>query len=195
MTKCGSLCKIPKQCFEGEAPPVKFKWLKSAGKQMVACFFSKSCHVATIPFKDTKWRKQSAPTDVTNNHCLTKVFQQWCKHYPRHGIQGLLLQQKNARTHTVAATLDCLVENSMNLVSHSLCSPDLAPCDWFLLPFIKQQLRGIQFHFQSPEITQACSGGVTFTIPQSTWPGVRVRWFEKMIKCINAERGFIKKLD
>ena len=38
--------------FPGEDPPVQFKRSKSVAKQMVACIFSKSGHVATIPLED-----------------------------------------------------------------------------------------------------------------------------------------------
>ena len=35
--------------FPDENPPLKFKRNRSASKQMVACFFAKFGHVATIP--------------------------------------------------------------------------------------------------------------------------------------------------
>ena len=84
-------------------------------------------------------------------------------HHPNHGMLGLLLHHDNVGTYTVAASLNSLVENSTNLVTHPPYSLDLALCDWFLISFIKQQLQGGQF--QSLECAQAYFEGVSFTIP------------------------------
>ena len=126
------------------------------------------------------------------NYCLPKVFEEWCKLHPQCGTQGLLLHQNNASAHTAAATLHFLVKNSLNLVTYLPYSPYLAPCDWFLFPFIKQQLWGIRF--QHPEDAQAFFKGIIFTIPQSTCSGVMHRWFERMTKGIDAGGEFIKRL-
>ena len=72
---------------------------------------------------------------------------------PYRGTQGLLLHHDNASAHT----MQLLVANSVNLVTRPPYSPDLAPCDWCLFPFIEKQLRGIQF--QNPPH------------PQPTWSG------------------------
>ena len=40
--------------FPDENPPVKFKRNRSDSKQMIACFFEKFGHVATIPLEDRK---------------------------------------------------------------------------------------------------------------------------------------------
>ena len=40
--------------FPDENPPVKFKRNRSAFKQMIACFFAKFGHAATIPLEDKK---------------------------------------------------------------------------------------------------------------------------------------------
>ena len=40
--------------FPDENPPAKFKRNRSASKQMIACFFAKFGHVATIPLEERK---------------------------------------------------------------------------------------------------------------------------------------------
>ena len=116
------------------------------------------------------------------------------KRRPHRGTQGSLLHHDNASAHTAAATL-----HSMSVATHPPYSPDLAPCDcdWpcdrFLFQFLKKLLRGIKF--QNPEDARAHFEGVIFTLPRSTWSGVMDRWFERMNKCVNAEGGFIEKLD
>ena len=109
------------------------------------------------------------------------------------GVRGLLLHHDNARAHTAAITLDYLATNDIQLVTHPPCSPDLAPCDWFLFPSIKLQLKGKQF--QNTEDARAFIEGVILDIPHSTWSGVIDSWFERMVKCVQAEGGFFEKLE
>ena len=123
--------------FPDENPPVKFKRKRSVSKQMIACFFAKFGHVATIPLEDRK----TVTADWYVNHCLPKIFQAWCKWHPQIGVCGLLLHHDNASTHTAAVTLDFLATSDVQLVTQTPYSPDLAPCDWFLFPFVKRQLK------------------------------------------------------
>ena len=111
--------------FPDENPPVKFKRNRSASKQMIACFFAKFGHVATIPLEDRK----TVTADWYVNHCLPKVFQAWCKQRPRPGVRGLRLHHDNASMHTAVVTLDFLVASDVQLVTHPPYSPDLAPYD------------------------------------------------------------------
>ena len=120
---------------------MKFKRNRSASKQMIACFFAKFGHFATIPLEDRK----TVTADWYVNHCLPKVFQAWCKRRPRTRVRSLLLHHDSVRAHTAAVTLDFLAANDVQLVTHPPYSPDLAPCDWFLFLSVKRQLKGEQF--------------------------------------------------
>ena len=166
--------------FPDENPPVKFKRNRRAFKQMIACFFVKFGHVATIPFEDRK----TATADWYVIHCLPKVFQAWCTLSPQTGVRGLLLHQDNASVHTAAVTLDFLAASDVQLVTHPPYSPDLAPCNWFLFPSAKRQLKGKQF--QNSEDARAFIESVILDIPQSTWSGVIDSLFERMDKCVQA---------
>ena len=110
-------------------------------KIMIACFFAKFGHVATIPLEDRK----TVTADWYINHYLPKIFQTWCRRRLRTGVLGLLLHHDNASGHTAAGTLDFLVAVDVQLVTHPPYSPDLVPCDWFLFPSVKRQLKGKQF--------------------------------------------------
>ncbi len=56
-----------------------------------------------------------------------------------------LLHHDNASSHTAVPTLAFLGENDMEMLAHPPYSPDLAPCDFFLFPRMKNQLRGHRF--------------------------------------------------
>ena len=62
---------------------------------------------------------KTANSNWYTNHCLPKVFEEWCERRPRHGTQGSLLHHDIARAHTAAATLDFLAESSVNLVTRA----------------------------------------------------------------------------
>ena len=142
---------------------------------MIACSFADFGHVATILLEDRK----TVTFDWYVSHCLPKVFQAWCKWRPRTGVCGLLFHHDNASAHTAAVTLDFLAPKDVPLVTHSPYSPDLAPCDWFLFPSVKRQLKRKQF--QNAEDARAFFEGVILDIPQSTWSSVIGSWFERMV--------------
>ena len=168
---------------------MKFERNRCSSKQMIACFFAKFGHVATIPLEDRK----TVTADWYVNHCVPKIVQAWCKLRPRTGVRGLLLHHDNASVHTSAVTLDCVAANDFQLVIRLPYSPDLAPCDWFLFYYVKWQLKGKQF--QNVEDARAFVEGVILDIPQSSWSGVIDSWFERMAKCVQAEGGFFEKLE
>ena len=175
--------------FPDENPPVKFKRNRSASKQMIACFFAKLGHVVTMPLEDRK----TVTADWYVNHSLPKVFQARSKRRPRTGVRGLLLYYDNASPHAATVTLDFLSVSDLQLLTHPPYSPDLAPCDLFLFLSVKWQLKGKPF--QNAEDARAFIEGVILDIPQSTWSGVIDSWFERMVKCVQAEGGFFEKLE
>ena len=162
---------------------MKFKRNRSASKQMIACFFAKFDHVATILLEDRK----TVTADWCVNNCSPRIFHAWCKRRPRMGVRGLQLHHDNASAHTAAVTLNFLTASDIQLVTLSPYSPDLAPCVWFLFHSVKWQLKGKQF--QNGKDARAFIEGVILDVPQSTWSGVLDSWFERMVKCVQAEGG------
>lgn len=57
---------------------------------------------------------------------------------------------------------------------------------------MKRQLKGKQF--QGVEDARGFFEGVISDIPDSTWSGAMVTWFERMIKWVRAEGGYFEKL-
>eukprot|EP00794_Sanderia_malayensis_P013448 gene13448-14829_t len=99
--------------FPGENPTQKFRRSRSVGKKMVASFFSKTGHVATIQLEDCR----TVNADWYVNHCIPQVLDAWRNKRPRTGLRGLLWHHDNASTHTAALTIDFLSENSIQLVT------------------------------------------------------------------------------
>jgi len=56
-----------------------------------------------------------------------------------------LLRDDNAPSHRALVTREFLAHNSINTLSQPPNSPDLGPCDFFLFPKMKLQLKGSRF--------------------------------------------------
>eukprot|EP00794_Sanderia_malayensis_P008399 gene8399-9299_t len=97
----------------GENPTQKFRRSRSVGKKMVASFFSKTGHVATIQLEDCR----TVNADWYVNHYIPQVLDAWRNKRPRTGLRGLLWHHDNASTHTAALTINLLSENSIQLVT------------------------------------------------------------------------------
>ena len=139
--------------------------------------------------------KSSRPVtaDWYVNHCLPKIFQAWCKRRSRTGVRGLLFHHDNASALTAAVTLDCLTSSDTQLVTHPSYSPNLAPCDLFLFPSVKRQMKGKQF--QNAKDSRAFFEGVILDIPQSMCSDVIDSWIERTVKCVQGEGGFFENLE
>ena len=173
--------------FPDEAPPQKFKRSRSVGKKMVASFFAKTGHVATVPLDD----RRTVNADWYVNQCIPQVLDVWQQRRPKTGLKGLLWHHDNASVHTAALTIDFLSENSIQLVSHPPYSPDLAPCDFFLFPSVKEKIRGTNFD-SADDATCAFIEAIS-DVNQETWAHCFEMWFYRMKLCIEAHGECFEK--
>ena len=106
-------------------------------------------------------------------------------------IQGVLLQQDNARVHTCKVAMDAVERNGYELIPHPAYSSDLAPSDFFLFPNLKKDIRGL--HFRSDEeVVTAVEQWVSGKDPDFFSSGLMAlehRWS----KCITLEGNCIEK--
>ncbi len=104
-------------------------------------------------------------------------------------LRNVWFHHDNARPHTANSTAVKLADYQW--VPHPPYSLDLAPCDFFLFPFLKRQMRGIQFN--NVEEAQAEARRILRATPKET--------FRKAItedlpacwqKCIDAEGHYFE---
>ena len=124
------------------------------------------------------------------HHCLPMVFEVWCQHRPKTGLHGLFLHHDNASAHTAATTVDFLNESEVQQQPHRPYSPDLSPCDFFLIPEVKKQLKGTLF--ESAEGALRAFTRAVEDIPKLTWAEKWNKRFHRMTKCIAAEGRFFE---
>lgn len=171
--------------FDNEPPPTKVVRAKSTKKQMVAVFFTISGHVMTVPLEEGRTVTAEWYTTV----CLPEVFKQLQE---KRRLHGVLLHHDNAPAHTAARTIDFIHGTGVQLLSHPPYSPDLAPCDFFLFPKVKKQLRGKRF--ESVEAAIAALNEILSDIPKTCFLKCFNEWFCRMDKCIRAGGEYFEKL-
>ena len=124
--------------FSGDTLPLKFKRSRSTSKQMVSSYIAQTGHITTIPLEE----RRNVTADWYVHQCTPQVLHAVCTRRPKSGI---IVHHDNAPAHTVAVTRDFLASEGVQLMSHPPYSPDLAPCDFFLFPHAKKQLRGTRY--------------------------------------------------
>jgi hypothetical protein len=72
-------------------------------------------------------------------------------------------------------------QNSMQRAPHPVCSPDLAPSDFYLFGDVKQLLSGYQFADQDP-LLQAVSD-ILVGIEKVTLESLFHNWIERLCQC------------
>ena len=76
-------------------------------------------------------------------------------------------------------------------MSHPPYSPDLAPKDLFLFPYVKNKIKSQRF--STPEEAVDAFRMHVSDIPQSEWQKCFDNWFKCMQKCINLNGEYIEK--
>ena len=71
--------------------------------------------------------------------CFSQLFENLVSHAP---LDSWFLYHDNAPAHRAFATQEFLDGMAVQLLEHPVYSPDLAPCDFGLFPYVKLGLKG-----------------------------------------------------
>ncbi len=118
--------------------PTKALRQRSERKCMLTAFFDETGEIL-VDFKDPK------VTVDSDNYCdiLRRLKEQLRRRRPEKWVgRNFFLHHDNAPTHTAAITLALIGSSGIDMIPHPPYSPDLAPCDYYLFPRLKNQLRG-----------------------------------------------------
>lgn len=105
-------------------------------------------------------------------------------------IDGWLLHHNNALAHSAVLMCTFLMKNCITVLEHPPYSPDLAPCDFFLFPKLKDIMKGQ--HYKSVEDLQAAASQVLKEIPAEAFVASYDAWRKCMLQCINAEGEYFE---
>jgi len=129
--------------FQNELTSTKIVHLHSDAKQMIACFFGYTRHVATVALEN----QRTVNIDWYTIICLLKVINKLRR---TNRNRRIILHHDNAGCHTARQTVDFLSSNNVELMTHCSYSPDLSPNDFCLFSKIKNKMHVERF--ESPEI-------------------------------------------
>ena len=93
---------------------------------------------------------------------------------------GILLHHDNAPSHSSRIVMDTV--NKLELLPHPPYSPDLAICDFWLFPNLKNRLRGNKY--ESREVREMSRDGLQH---------VCLSWVERWNKCKLCEGRYFEK--
>lgn len=159
---------------------------RSIKRVLYALFFDASGMVLQYPVPEH--------TSVTGKLYAEKILPGVVNHYiatrPRTGVRGLKLLHDNAPAHKSAVVIDYLTSKRLSTLEHPPYSPDLAPCDFWLNPLIKQQLRGRRFETRTAvgRALYQC----TSTIPKSEYKQAFSDWIKRLNKCVQVHGEYFE---
>ena len=93
-------------------------------------------------------------------------------------------QQDNAPVHNSILVTDYLTKIGIKAVLHSPYSSDLAPCDFWLFPKLKENLIGC--HYETIKEMKAAMTKVIDTLTKEDFHGAFQKLLEQYIVCIGA---------
>ncbi|GFR59425.1 transposase [Elysia marginata] len=111
---------------------------------------------------------------------------------PKVSTLRTLLLHDNAGPHKARATTQLLRELGIQVLPHPAYSPNLAPCDFWLFPILKDRLAGRKF-----DCTQGLTKAVNLelpTIPEEDYQGVFWKWQIRLKRCIESHGEYFEGL-
>jgi len=101
-----------------------------------------------------------------------------------------LLHDDNAPSHRALVTREFLAHKGIITLPHPPCSPDLAPCDFYLCPKMKLQLKGRCF--DRVEEIQRESQNVLGMLREQDFQHAFQQWQRRWDQCVAAQGTILK---
>ena len=101
-----------------------------------------------------------------------------------------ILHYDNASAHTALNVKQFLVSKEITMLHHPPYLPDLAPCNFFLFPKLKEILKGT--HFQGVEDIKTSVTRHLKTITKEVFLQCFKAWSKRMEKCIKANGEYFE---
>ncbi|GFS04292.1 transposase [Elysia marginata] len=103
---------------------------------------------------------------------------------PKVNTSRTLLLHDNAGPYKARATTQSLRELGIQVLPHPAYSPDLASCDFWLFPILKDRLAGRKFD-RIQDLAKAVNSELR-TIPEEEYQGVFRKWQIRLKRCIES---------
>ena len=101
-----------------------------------------------------------------------------------------LLHHDNAPAHNAVGIREFLAKNSIAVQEQPPYSPDLAPCDFFLFPKLKEVIKGARF--QDLGAIKTAETRELRAIPEKSFQGCLEAWQRRLEKCIRPQGDYFE---
>jgi len=101
-----------------------------------------------------------------------------------------VLQHDNAPAHTVLSIREFLVKKNIPVLPHPPYSPDIAPCDFYLFPKLKSELKG--HHFGTMENIQIIVTDELHTLTENDFRYCCDQWKKRWNHCVTSQGSYFE---
>lgn len=171
-------------CAEGESPKTVVKRNQNDQKNMFVIFF----RTTGIEFIHMVEFGNSVSAAYYMDNCLEPLFDNLRRRRPKSGLHAIKLHHDNAKPHQAKDTKEFLQQQGVITMPHPSYSPDLAPSDFWLFGYLKQQLGT---YSDSKSLKQAVTKTLR-NIPQDTFAKVFNQWVERMELCVANQGNYFE---
>lgn len=161
-----------------ENRPQIVKTAQNSKKRMFCIFFS----VDGVITRFVVPKGQTVNANLYANEILPKVFSNFMEKGGRTTVRDVMLHHDNAAAHKARIVTEYLRNERVELLPHPPYSPDLAPCDFFLFPRIKKELKGKRF--DKVENLARAVQAVVEGIPKEDYENSFQSWRNRLERCI-----------
>ena len=180
-TKKQSKKRVPK----GQLVPTKAEVPATGSKQMVLAFFDAAGLIYShiVPIGTT--------VNSTYTVRILRIFmKKMSEQRPQLVEQGFVFHRNIAPAPTAAVISEWLAANNIPQLDHPPCSPDLVPADFFLFPFMKEQLASCSL--TTTDSVKTAWGGVVAKIPEEVFATAFRQWYARCEKCVKIDGNYLE---
>jgi len=124
------------------------------------------------------------------DNCLKPLIDNIERQRPTCGVQGIKLHYDNGRPHVHKEVTNYLESEGITIIKHPPYSPDLAPCDFWLFDFIKQN---IPDQSDSESLHQAVSDFMN-SLSKEEYRKTFDKWIQRMRLCVDNRGDYFEHL-
>ncbi|CAF4621817.1 unnamed protein product, partial [Rotaria sp. Silwood2] len=121
---------------KGDPPPTVVRLSKFAPRTLFSIFFKSNGPILIHRIE----RGQTVDHRYYIDNCLQALLNEIKRQRPSFGTRCIKLLHDNGKSHVQKVFCDYLESEDITIVPHPPNSPDLAPCDFWLFDFVKQNI-------------------------------------------------------
>ncbi|CAM4960467.1 unnamed protein product [Rotaria socialis] len=171
---------------DGESPRTIVRRRKFERKNLFSIFFKSNAPVLIHAVDND----ETIDHDYYIENCLKPVVKEIRKQRKSNGTKGIKLLRDNASPHRHSDVINYLTQEGINIIPHPPYSPDLAPCDYWLNDYIKQNLTDQP---DEKSLAHAVSKLIK-NIPEEEFKKTFDKLLERMELCINNHGDYFEHL-